>query len=86
MVTDIKIIPRSILKPCQGNVHDCVQPNVQLCGFHLGLEVEKRSAVSMSSMVMAGVMSRGCTCTSNCLTPQKQEIGSWPMDRQVRQG
>ena len=32
------------------------------------------------------VMSRGCTCTSSCLTLQKQEIGSWPMGLMARQG
>ena len=32
------------------------------------------------------IRARGSTWTSSCLTPQKQEIGSWPMILQVRPG
>ena len=38
------------------------------------------------SLRHTSVMSRGCTCTSSCLTLQKQEIGNWPMGLMVRQG
>ena len=38
------------------------------------------------SLRHTSVMSRGCTCTSSCLTLQKQELGSWPMGLMARQG
>lgn len=48
------------------------------------LALSTKGCRGRSSLRHHGIMSRGCTCTSSCFRLQEQEIGSWPMNRQVR--
>ena len=65
-----RVIPKTLI----------MGPSASLLGTqHQGLDWGR-------SLRHTSVMSRGCTCTSSCLTLRKQEIGSCPMGLRARQG